>query len=75
MIKKLTRHGNSLALIIDRGVLDLLEIEVRTPLRITTDGTRLVVTPVRTGRRGSALRSALREVNRLRGPALRKLAK
>ena len=26
MIKKLTKHGNSLALVLDRGVLDLLEI-------------------------------------------------
>ena len=27
MIKKLTRHGNSLALVIDRAILDLLEIK------------------------------------------------
>ena len=27
MIKKLTKHGNSLALVIDRGVLDLLDID------------------------------------------------
>ena len=27
MIKKLTKHGNSLALVLDRGVLDLLETD------------------------------------------------
>lgn len=30
MIKKLTKHGNSLALVLDRGVLDLLEINADT---------------------------------------------
>ena len=38
MIKKLTKHGNSLALVLDRGVLDLLEIDADTPLNIKTDG-------------------------------------
>ncbi|MGD9726854.1 MAG: hypothetical protein AB7G68_03120 [Nitrospiraceae bacterium] len=35
MIKKLTKHGNSLALVIDRGILDLLDIgrTHRSPLR------------------------------------------
>ena len=32
MIKKLTRHGNSLALVMERGVLDLLNIDADTPL-------------------------------------------
>ena len=47
MVKKLTKHGNSLALIIDRGVLDLLKIDSDTPLDITTDGQVLVITPVK----------------------------
>ena len=45
MIKKLTKHGNSLALVLDRGVLDLLEIDADTPLNIKTDGKCLIVTP------------------------------
>ncbi len=32
MIKKLTKHGNSLALVIDRPILDLLRIDPDTPL-------------------------------------------
>ena len=39
MLKKLTRHGNSLALVIDKGVLELLNIDDQTPLDISTDGT------------------------------------
>jgi len=38
MVKMLSRHGNSLALVLNRGVLDLLKIDARTPLEITTDG-------------------------------------
>jgi len=43
--KKLTKHGNSLALIIDRPILDLLDIDPETPLEIGTDGKRLIVEP------------------------------
>lgn len=46
MLKKLTKHGNSLALVIDRPILDLLKIDRETPLDISTDGTRLFVAPV-----------------------------
>lgn len=45
MLKKLTKHGNSLALVIDRPILDLLKIDTETPLDISTDGTRLIVAP------------------------------
>ena len=31
MVKHLTKHGNSLALVIDRGVLDILDISAETP--------------------------------------------
>lgn len=31
MVKNLTKHGNSLALIIDYGVLDLLDIDAAPP--------------------------------------------
>ena len=47
MLKKLTRHGNSLALVIDKGVLELLNIDDKTPLEISTDGTLLLISPVR----------------------------
>jgi len=43
MIKKLTKHGNSLALVIDKGILELLEIDADTPISMTTDGKHLVI--------------------------------
>ena len=74
MIKRLTKHGNSLALVIDRGVLDLLEIDADTPLSITTDGKCLVVAPVRGARRRETFRAALEEGNRRYGKMLKRLA-
>jgi antitoxin MazE len=43
MTKKLVKHGNSLALVIDKPVLELLNITADTPLTISTDGRRLVI--------------------------------
>jgi antitoxin component of MazEF toxin-antitoxin module len=74
VIKKLTKHGNSLALVIDRGVLDLLNIDADTPLNIRTDGKCLIVTPERDAARRKKFRAALEKVNRQYGPALKKLA-
>ena len=52
VIKKLVKHGNSYALIIDKPIMDLLGITPTTPLEITTDGQRLIITPIRkSGRR------------------------
>ncbi len=75
MIKKLTKHGNSLALIIDRPVLDLLKIEVDTPLEISTDGQVLIIAPVVNEERRDKFQKALTSVNRKYGNALKRLAK
>jgi antitoxin component of MazEF toxin-antitoxin module len=45
MIKMLTKHGDSYALVIDKPMLDLLNIHPDTPLAISTDGKSLLVTP------------------------------
>jgi len=74
MVKRLTKHGNSLALVIDRAVLDLLEIDAKTPLSITTDGKCLVISPVRDEKRRKAFEEALGEVNRKFGKVLKRLA-
>ncbi len=58
MIKKLTKHGNSYALIIDRGVMDLLQINEKTALYVTTDGTNLIVSPAQSEKRKRTVVSA-----------------
>lgn len=74
MIKKLTKHGNSLALIIDRGVLDLLKIDADTPLDISTDGASLFVSPVRDELRKAEFERALAGANRRYAGMLKRLA-
>ena len=74
MIKKLTKHGNSLALVMERGVLDLLNIDADTPLDISTDGEVLIISPVRDEKRREKFEDAVAETNRRYGRALKKLA-
>lgn len=74
MIKHLTRHGNSLALVVDKAVLELLKIDATTPLDISTDGERLIITPVREAERQARFHAALEETNRKYGRMLRRLA-
>jgi antitoxin component of MazEF toxin-antitoxin module len=74
MTKRLTKHGNSLALVIDRGVLDLLNISDDTPLDISTDGDVLIVAPVRSAARRRAFQSALEKTNKRYGRLLKRLA-
>jgi antitoxin component of MazEF toxin-antitoxin module len=45
MMKHLVKHGNSLALVIEKPVLELLNITDKTSLEVVTDGTRLIVQP------------------------------
>jgi antitoxin MazE len=74
MLKKLTRHGNSLALVIDKGVLELLNIDDQTPLEISTDGTLLLISPVRDEKRRRQFQEAVAKTNARYGRALKKLA-
>ena len=75
MIKKLVSHGNSAALIIDKPILELLKVDMETPLEISTDGRNLIISPVESGRREKRIKSALKKVNKVHSRTLKKLAK
>ena len=47
MVKTLTKHGNSYAIILDKPILELLGIDPDSPLEISTDGKVLTIAPVR----------------------------
>ena len=70
----LTAHGNSAALIIDKPLLEILHIDMDTPLEIVTDGENLIISPVRDRTRHERITKALDKVNRLHGKTLKKLA-
>jgi len=74
MIKHLTPHGNSLALVIEKAVLRLLGINRKTPLNISTDGSRLIISPVKNIKREKKVEAALMKVNDRHAKALKRLA-
>jgi antitoxin component of MazEF toxin-antitoxin module len=74
MIKTLTTHGNSAALIIEKPILELLDITIDTPLRISTDGKSLIISPVDNQDRGAHFNAALERVNRKHSRTLKRLA-
>jgi antitoxin component of MazEF toxin-antitoxin module len=49
MTRTLQRHGNSVALVFDRTILDALHMTADTPVHITLHGGSLVITPADTG--------------------------
>jgi antitoxin component of MazEF toxin-antitoxin module len=74
VVKKLTKHGNSLALVIDRPILELLNIDTETPLDISTDGRRLIVAPAEPSERRRKFESAQRAAHQRYGKAFERLA-
>ncbi len=74
MIKTLTKHGNSYALVIDKPILELLRVSPETPFEIMTDGQALVLTPVRDPVEDEKFREALEKVHQRFGRAMKRLA-
>lgn len=48
MLKKLVKYGNSNALILDRAIMDLLNIQEGSVVKLQTDGKSLIITPAQT---------------------------
>ena len=74
MKKTLTKHGNSLAMLIEKPILELLGADADTSFEITTDGRALVLTPIHDAKREKRLESALKAVNKQYPNTLKKLA-
>lgn len=74
MVKRLTKHGNSLALVVDKPILDLLKIDAETPLDLSTDGRRLIVAPAAPSERRRKFEAAQSAAHKRYGRAFKKLA-
>lgn len=74
MTKKLTAIGNSLGIVIEKPILDLLQIDKDTEIEISTDGQRLILSPLRDGRRARLSASARRIMDK-NEETFRKLSK
>ena len=74
MVKKLTKTGNSLALVLDKPILDRVKIDADTPLEVSTDGDVILISPVRDRRRTARLKRIVEEAHRQYGGVFRRLA-
>lgn len=75
MKKNLAVIGNSLGIIIDKPILDLLGISKETQLEMITDGRRLIIEPVKTEEHAEKIKEATRRVMKNHDKTLRELAK
>ncbi len=73
MVKKLIQHGNSLALVIDKPILELLKLSGDTEFEVTTDGTNLILSPTSPQATDGDILHSLEKINGRFGPALRRL--
>jgi antitoxin component of MazEF toxin-antitoxin module len=75
MIKKLIRHGNSAALVLDKALLELLKVRIDTALEVTTDGKNIIISPQVDERAEATLLQALERINQKHGAVLSRLGK
>ena len=73
MIKKLIQHGNSAALVLDKPILDLLNISFDTPFEITTDGKNLILSPQNEVITDNDILMSLQKINKKYHKVLKKL--
>ena len=74
MRKRLTKTGNSLALVLDRPLLEATGIDAATTVEVSTNGDVIVVTPVRPKKRTAKLGSALEAINARYAGVFKRLA-
>ncbi len=75
MIKKLTKHGNSQALILDKSVLEALGLQPESLLQLTISGNRLTITPANVGVGPERMKELIHELRPEYEGMLRELAK
>jgi antitoxin component of MazEF toxin-antitoxin module len=74
MQKRLTKTGNSLALVLDRPLLQAAGINAATTVEVSTNGDVIVITPVRRKKRSARLGSALDAINARYAGVFKRLA-
>jgi antitoxin component of MazEF toxin-antitoxin module len=74
MIKKLTRTGNSVALVLDKPLLEQLGLDEGAEVELSTNGQVLVVTPKRDPAREQRFRKSLDKINQKYAGVFRRLS-
>ncbi|MDR3237178.1 MAG: AbrB/MazE/SpoVT family DNA-binding domain-containing protein [Spirochaetia bacterium] len=74
MIKKLIRHGNSSALVIDKPIMEMLNITSETTFEVSTDGKNLILSPQIDNNQERNILESLKKINNKYGNVLKKLS-
>lgn len=74
MRKRLSAIGNSLGIVIEKPILELLDIDRETELDMKTDGQRLIIVPIRRAKKAK-VKAAVERAMAAHDATLRKLAK
>lgn len=75
IVKTLTRLGNSSALVVDRTIMQLMDIDADTPLKLTVDGRRLIIEPLSDEERKSKFQRVMVKTGRKNAELFKRLAK
>ena len=74
MKKHLTRTGNSVALVLDKPVLEAVGLDADAEVEVSTNGDVIMITPVRDNRRRRKLEKILDELDEEYAGVFRRLA-
>ena len=73
MTKRLIQHGNSAALIIDKPIMELLNITNETTFQLSTDGKNIILSPQNEKIQEKDILCSLEKINKKYGKVLKKL--
>jgi len=73
MVKRLIQHGNSVALVIDKPIMEMLKITSETSFEITTDGKNLILSPQVEHTQEKNILESLEKINKKYGNVLKRL--
>jgi len=75
MVKKLTRTGNSVAVVLDKAILDAANIDPDASVEVSTDGHVIIIAPVKSKKDADRLRLAEDWAHETYANAFKRLAK
>jgi len=73
MVKKLIQHGNSVALVIDKPIMEILKITNETVFELSTDGKNLILSPQIENNQEDTIIHSLEKINKRYGTVLKRL--
>jgi len=74
MVKKLIQHGNSVAIVIDKPIMEILNITNETTFELSTDGKNLILSPQIENNQEKTIIRSLEKINKKYGAVLRRLS-